>query len=258
MDKKITLESLAGYNILYMPFQIMVSPETAEVLKQYVANGGWLVADAKSAIMDELDFGYDINPGAGLDTVFGATREDFINHNGNFDIQMNHNEYVPDLKDYKGAFYKDFLTVYKDVEVLASFTEDGSPALVANKYGKGVAVLSAVPLGGSYIQGLDGNAKIITSLAKKVDADFGINTSDNDNVMVRLHRVDNGLLVYVINAGAKDYKGNISFENILSEKFRDTAINIVDNREVKVDSDSDRVKFNIELAPYRTAVLLLK
>jgi len=256
MDKKITLESLANYKILYLPFQIMVSPETAKVLKQYVANGGCLVADAKSAIMDEHDFGYDINPGAGLDKVFGAAREDFINHNGNFDIEMNNNEYVSDIRNYKGSFYKDFLTAYKGAEVLATFKDDGSPALVANKYGKGLAVLSAVPLGGSYLQGLNGNAKIITSLAKKVNANFNIKTLPK-NVVVRLHRVDDGLLVYVINAGDKYFKGNISFENILSKKFN-SATNVIDDSNVNIGSDNNTVNFNLELAPYRTAVVLIK
>jgi beta-galactosidase len=234
----------------------MVSPKTAEILKQFIANGGWLVADAKSAIMDEHDFGYDINPGAGLDKVFGATREDFINHNGNFDIKMNNNEFVTNVKNYKGSFYKDFLTTYKGAEVLATFKDDGSPALVANKYGEGLAILSAVPLGGSYLQGLNGNAKIITSLAKKVNANFNIKNLPN-NVVVRLHRVDDGLLVYVINAGDKDFKGNISFENILSKKFNN-AINIIDNSNVKIGSDANTVNFNLELAPHRTAAVLIK
>jgi beta-galactosidase len=234
----------------------MVSPKTAEILKQYVANGGWLIADAKSAIMDEHDFGYDVNPGAGLDKVFGATREDFINYNGNFDIEMINNEYIADVKNYKGAFYKDFLTVYKGAKVLASFKDDSSPALVVNKYGKGLAVLSAVPLGGSYIHELGGNANIITSLAKKANAGFDIKVADNKKVVVKLHRVNDGLLVYVINAGDKDFKGSISFENILSEKLN-SAINIIDDSDVKVDSDTNTVKFNIELASYRTAVVLI-
>ncbi len=257
IDKEVTLESISDYKILYLPFQIMVSPKTAGILKQYVANGGWLVADAKSVIMDEHDFGYDVNPGAGLDKVFGATREDFINYNGNFDIEMTNNEYVADVKNYKGAFYKDFLTVYKGAEVLASFKNDSSPALVANKYGKGLAVLSAVPLGGSYIQELGGNAGIITSLAKKANAGFDIKISANNEVVVKLHRVDDGLLVYVINTGDKDFKGNISFENILSEKLN-SAINIIDDSDVKVDSDTKTVRFNIELASCRTAVVLIK
>jgi hypothetical protein len=76
-------------------------------------------------------------------------------------------------------------------------------------------------------------------------------------VVVRLHRVDDGLLVYVINAGGKDFKGNISFENILSKKFNSTT-NIIDGSNVKIDSDPYTVNFNIELASYRTAVVLIK
>ncbi len=256
IDKEVSLESISDYKILYLPFQIMVSPKIAEILKQYVANGGWLIADAKSIIMDEHDFGYDVNPGAGLDKVFGATREDFINRRDNFDIEMTNNKYVTGVKNYKSAFYKDFLTVYKGAEVLAKFKDDGYPALVVNKYGKGLAVLSAVPLGGSYMHDLSGNADIIISLAKKANADFDIKITNNNKIVVKLHKVDDGMLVYVINTGDKNYKGNISFDNILSKKL-DHAINIIDDSDVKVDSNNKSVRFNIELAPYRTAVVLI-
>jgi hypothetical protein len=48
------------------------------MLKEYVANGGCLIADCMTASLDELDFAWTTQPGAGLDEVFGARRLDWV------------------------------------------------------------------------------------------------------------------------------------------------------------------------------------
>lgn len=261
-DRGLSLEDISDYKILYLPFQIMLSQEAAEVLEQYVFNGGWLVADAKTALMDDRDFGYEVSPGAGLDKVFGAYREDFIGKNGSFDVRFCKNEILDKSEfkkdSFKGMFYKDYLTTYEGTQTIATFTEDNMPALTVNKYGKGYAVLSAVPLGGSYINGMEGSGKIITDLALKAGADFNVSFSENyTHLTVKLHTIDRNVLAYVINTGDKDFIGNVNFQNILS-KHLNSATDIISGSEVMVDSNTNSIKLNIELASHKTAVVLIK
>jgi len=261
-DKEVTIESISDYKILYMPFQIMVSPQVAEVLKQYVANGGWLVADAKAAIMDELDFGYEVSPGAGLEKIFGAYREDFFNKDGNFDVKISSNNLLDksefENESFKGMFYKDYLTTLKGAKTIATFTEDSMPAITTNEYGKGKAILCAVPLGGSYLNGLKGSGKIISDLALKSDADFGITLSENNaNVNVKLHTVYGNILAYIINTGDEDFSGEISFQNILSKKVNN-AVDIVYGNEIKISSDKENIKVSVNTKSHRASVLLIK
>jgi beta-galactosidase len=259
-DRGLSLDDIADYKILYLPFQIMLSPEAAKVLEQYVYQGGWLVADAKTALMDDRDFGYEINPGAGLDKVFGAFREDFVGQNGSFDIRFSENEILAksNYKSYKGVFYKDYLTTYEGTQTIATFTDDNMPALTVNKYGKGYAILSAVPLGGSYLNGMEGPGKIITDLALKAEADFDVSCSTSSTqIIVKLHTIDDKVLAYLINTGDRDFAGNVSFQNILSEEMN-SATDIISESEVKVDSNIESIKLNVELASHKTAVILIK
>jgi len=261
-DKEVTLESISGYKILYMPFQIMVSPQIAKVLKQYVANGGWLVADAKTAILDELDFGYGINPGAGLDKIFGAYREDFFNKDGNYKIKISSNDFLDksefENESFKGMFYKDFLTTYKGTKTIATFIEDNMPALTVNEYGKGKAILSAVPLGGSYLNSLKSCGKIIIDLALKAEADFNISLSKNDTqVSVKLHQLNNNLIIYLVNTSKEDFKGTVSFQNIFSKKYSD-AKDIIIEKKVSMKADSQNIKLDVNIASHRAKIILIE
>ena len=89
MDRGLDLQALKQYKIIYLPFQIIMRREIADVLKAFVRQGGWVVADARTATLDELDFAYQTSPGAGLDELFGATRPDWIGQKQNFTIRMN-------------------------------------------------------------------------------------------------------------------------------------------------------------------------
>jgi len=52
------------------------------MLKEYVRQDGWVVADARTGSIDEFDFAYRISPGAGLEELFNATRNDWIGKKG--------------------------------------------------------------------------------------------------------------------------------------------------------------------------------
>ena len=168
MDRGLDLQALKQYKIIYLPFQIIMRREIADVLKAFVRQGGWVVADARTATLDELDFAYQTSPGAGLDELFGATRPDWIGQKQNFKIRMNAENGQPAL-EFEGKYFRDKLHPIEKAKVLGSFTDNGEPAVIQNQYGRGMAILSAVPLGASFYDA-PGNAvnQLLINFASRI------------------------------------------------------------------------------------------
>jgi beta-galactosidase len=62
--------------LLYLPFPVMLSQETADRLRDWVARGGTLVAEGCLGYWDERGRVGTVQPNLGLDEVFGARESD--------------------------------------------------------------------------------------------------------------------------------------------------------------------------------------
>ncbi len=230
MDRGLTLETLKKYKILFLPFQIVMRQNIADLLKEYVKQGGWVVADARTATLNELDFAYKISPGSGLDTLFGADRPDWKGHKTFYKIQMN-DEIDNKRIEFEGKYFRDQLQLKNNVKVLGEFEDTKEPAVIENKYGNGTAVLSAVPLGASYYDN-PGNPvnKLIINFTKDagVAPDAKFVSKENAFLNIKVHTSNTGLIIYIINSDSVSKKGLIeintnssiirSLKNILTEK----------------------------------------
>lgn len=257
-DMTVTLDMLKKYKILYLPYQLVIRQNIADLLKQYVAYGGTVVADARTAIMDELDFGYELNPGAGLDELFAARRLDLFAANKAFDVQLISNINSSDLQKgfvYQGFYFHEILEVNKEAEILGVFSDSKGPALVYNQYGKGNAYLSAVPLGGSHYKNTASTGKMISGLALKAGviptAQF---SAKSDGLTVKVHTINNNeMLVYVVNTSDETYLGDISIQN--SKTTYKSVKNLIDEQHINFAVENNSIIFNIELTAKKTAVL---
>lgn len=137
---------LSPYKILYLPYPVMLSKEVAEGVKRYIENGGAAVAEARLAWNDERGFASDTVPGFGLDRVFGA-REKVIRPSGRPEIRLEPSTGLTGMRPQGEAFEED-LEPLAGGRVLARF-DNGEPAIVENRYGKGRAIMvgSFVALG---------------------------------------------------------------------------------------------------------------
>ncbi len=257
-DMSVTPEMLKKYKILYLPYQLVIRQNIADMLKQYVANGGTVVADARTAIMDELDFGYELNPGAGLDELFAARRLDLFAAQKSFDVELTSNIDTKNLQKgfvYQGLYFHENLEVKEGGKILAVFTDTNEPALVYNKYGKGNAYLSAVPLGGSNYKNNESTGELISGLALKAGVNpTAILGEKSKGLTVKVHTTkNNGLLVYVVNTSDEIYAGDVLVANSL-ETYK-SAINLLDDQAVKFEMKDKCVKFNVALGAKKTAVM---
>ncbi len=216
-DLDLTPEKLKPYKIIYLPFQIVMRKNVAGILKKYVQEGGTIVADTGTSSADENDFGYAINPGAGLTELFGVIRLDHTGVDGSYKVTVTDNSVFEGVKkgeSFRGIFFKEQWKLLNGAVPIAEY-EDGTPAMVINKYGKGKAILSGVPLGASYLEDSNNNVnKIIAGAALNSGAagDVSIFPDDMNEVNLYLHRSGNTSYIYLINSSENNFTGKLSFK----------------------------------------------
>jgi len=225
MDRGIDLKTLESYKIVYLPFQIVMRSEMADVLKKYVEGGGVVVADARTATIDELDFAYKVSPGAGLDQLFGAERLDWVGQKDYYPVTMNKSGNNT-AYNFEGKYFEEKLRLHDNVKVLGTFSNTSEPAVIENRVGKGRAILSAVPLGGSYFTKPGNNVnKLLLNFAREagVTPEARFISPDGSFLNLKVHTLNNQFVVYVINDEDKPKSGTleVNIGNLAVKQVKD-------------------------------------
>ncbi len=254
-DRSIDLNTLKSYKILFLPFQIVMRRSVAKLLKEYVEQGGIIVADARTAAIDEQDFAYKVSPGADLDSVFGAVRLDWMAGNSFYKIKMN-----KDFKsiEFEGKYFRDRLKINPQTKVIGVFVDNNEPAIIENNYGKGKAILSAVPLGASYFNKSDNRVnKLIIDLIKSAgvnpDASF---ISKDGFINLKLHKLDNDYILYAINSENKIKNGFIKLKT--ADKKIKSVTDIISNNEMNFTQRQTNLSVRAEFNKHQVMVFYIK
>ncbi len=258
MDRHLDAEALKPYRIVYLPFQIVMRRDVAVILKDYVRQGGCVVADARTATLDELDVAYETSPGAGLDELFGAARPDWTAGKTSFNVSMSGREGQPAFS-FEGRYFKDRLLPFGTVEVLGSFAGTDEPAVIRNRYGKGTAILSAVPLGATFYDRPEGRAKkVLLEFAREAgvvpDALFA--SRDGGFVNLKVHTLDNGYVVYLINDENRSKSG--SLEVTVGERSIGSVKNILRSGKVSFVQKGGTIAIPLSVGPKQVMVFLVQ
>jgi beta-galactosidase len=145
----------ARYKAVFLGYPVMLSHAVAGALRDYVANGGTLISEARPAWNDERGVANERIPGAGLDAVFGA-REALVDAPSPIAMRM-----ASDLpaalapiagRIVPGLVYAEHLTPAPGARTLATWSPSGGAALVSNTYGKGQAILIGSFVSAAYDQ----------------------------------------------------------------------------------------------------------
>jgi beta-galactosidase len=149
------------YRLLILPYPIMFTQKAADGVRAYVEAGGHVVCEARPAWNDASGSAAPIVPGMGLAEVFGV-REGRIQMSDAVAMRVADDAHpaVAGLsgKALKGAY---FAASWRAIEgatpqVLARLN-DGTPAIVANAYGRGEGILIGSFLGLGTHPALDAN-----------------------------------------------------------------------------------------------------
>jgi beta-galactosidase len=159
-------DHLNQYKILFLPYPVMLSQSIAGEVKQYIAQGGTAVAEARLAWNNARGYASSVIPGFGLDQVFGAHEKRIVPEaEPRLVIQPG----LPGLAagdSVAASAFEEDLQPLGGAHVLARFP-DGEPAIVENRYGRGSAILIGSFAGLAYQrQHAAGTQKLLLSLAR--------------------------------------------------------------------------------------------
>lgn len=256
-DLGVTAEQLRRYKILFLPFQVVMRREVAALLADYVRQGGWLVADARTATLDELDLAFRVSPGAGLDELFGADRADWTGQRADFAVRLD--PALPGAPaEFSGRFFREQLRVHAGAQVIGAFADDGEPAVVLNRVGAGATVLAAVPLGASYHANAENpvNRFILACCAAAgVRAPATFVSASGAQPSIRVHRRGADRVIYVINPLDTPLAGELEFATGAADAAALRATDIVAGKDQPLSASGGRLRTPLALDPYGVAVL---
>lgn len=139
MRKCSKVEDFAKYELLVYPHASILTKETADLLKAYVAQGGTLIMGARTGYKDEFGRCYPMEMPGLVKDLFGIAVHDF----SLLSFKDADQKAVWDGEEIDAIVFNDILTpINENVQVLAEFKGnyyDGKPAFTVNSYGKGEA-----------------------------------------------------------------------------------------------------------------------
>jgi beta-galactosidase len=189
----VHIDHIGEYPAVYLPYPLMLKPETARKLIGYVEGGGRLIGEGLPAYFGAGGKVGTVQPNLGLDRLFGA-RESYV-------------EFTPDLLEnltlqVRGARINGryFLQEYEPAGGAAVGTYDnGRIAAVENRYGKGRTLLIGTFPGAGYYRHHSPQSKAFfldllqwAGIARQV-------SSSDAGVRARLHTGTGGTYLWVVN-----------------------------------------------------------
>lgn len=195
----VHIDDIAGYDLLYLPIPVMLSAQTVERLRTWVAAGGTLIAEGCPAYFGDRGHVGTIQPNYGLDELFGA-RESYVEFTPDLltDLRLN----VRGTSVWGGIFMQAYTPT---TGTAVGWYEDGRVAAVENRFGKGRTLLIGTMLGAGRAAHPDAGFR--PALSAPFFADllaFGgqaqhVQCSD-PRVKARLHAGAGGTYLWVANA----------------------------------------------------------
>jgi hypothetical protein len=185
----------------------MLSKQVADAVKEYVAEGGTAVADARLAWNDARGYASPVIAGFGLDQVFGG-REASIHPETEPHMILQPSANLPSLKSgdsIDGAAFAEELEPYSGASILARFS-NGEPAVLENSFGRGKAILIGSFVGLAYQHTQDPlTGEFLRSLANAagVTPEVRVSGSGTSQVEIRCLTSANQQFVFVFNHAAR-------------------------------------------------------
>ncbi|MEI7729382.1 MAG: beta-galactosidase [Verrucomicrobiota bacterium] len=135
-------DDLSQYRLVIAPSLALLSSQEAQRLREYVQNGGTLVATCNTALLDENHIAPDNCYPHGLQDVFGVEIQEFDTLAPNEENHLSFRSGFPSTHLHPARLWCDLLEPM-GCQVMATYAKDfyaGKPALTMNEFGLGRAV----------------------------------------------------------------------------------------------------------------------
>jgi beta-galactosidase len=242
----VSVDDLALYKIVYLPYPVMLKKETVSKLRSYVEGGGVLISEGLPAYFGDGGHAGPTQPNLGLDQLFGA-REKYV-------------EFTPDLLDgltldvsghrINGRY---FLQEYETSGGQAvGHYRNGHVAAIDNHVGKGRTLLiGTFPGAGYYLHHSPDAKAFFAELLKLANVEQRIRT-ENYDTQARLHTGPGGTYLWITNPTRSTKTATVSINE--HEPSFHTADDVWENNSVSLNGRQIRVT----LPPRDGAVIALK
>ena len=250
---------LDQYKILFLPYPVMLSESVGAAVKQYVADGGTVVAEARLAWNDERGFASPVIPGFGLDQVFGA-REQVIRPRDETHLLIQDGAGLSGFKAgdaVAAAAFEEDLEPLAGGRVLARFP-DRKAAIVETSYGKGRAILIGSFAGLAYQRKHDATtARFLVSLAQAagVEPQVQVSGAGASDLEVRRLVSRDRQFVFVFNHGSETADASISLRLPWRAK---EGLDVVPNQDVPIGESGEATVVRKKLEPDAIWVIRLQ
>lgn len=193
---------LLGYKLLLLPYSVSVTGELAKQIAEFVEAGGRVISDGLCGYFTDRCWGAEVCPGGGLEQVFGLhVKSDYET--------INEANILCAGKTYTNVakVIAEKIVVHDGASVGGTF-ENGTPALVANTYGKGKTVYTGTFFFANamwnYTDCTNRLFQEMLGMAGYQSEISLIGPTDVENVEVRLLEDSKGTLVFLINHENKE------------------------------------------------------
>jgi beta-galactosidase len=241
----VSLDDLAKYKVVYLPYPVMLKKESVKKLRAYVEAGGTLISEGLPAYFGDQGRAGATQPNLGLDQFFGA-REHYV-------------EFTPDLLDkltlevnghqVNGRY---FLQEYAAAggKVVGHY-QNGHIAAVENQVGKGRTLLIGTFPGAGYALHHSPDAKaFFAELLKLANVQPQIH-NNNSETQARLHMGPGGNYLWITNPTRSTKAATVSIDE-QGPQFQNVS-DVWENNAVAVNGRS----LTATLAPRDGVVILL-
>ena len=242
------IHQIKDYPVIYLPFPLMIEQESAQALIDYVRHGGHVISEACPALFGNGGYAQAINPGYGLNEVFGICAE-----SGPESIRNHAPAIVWGDQQIACAVHRQKLTP-TSAAALAQYADDG-PAVTDNRFGEGTAVLVGTYPGLCYEWGSAAAGQMIIDLAERLGIRPRAFASDPD-IRVRLHSCGDELLVFVVNLSLESKHVEITFSEQIDAEHATYLLSAgplrTESRSILMDVDGrDARLLRLPVAPVR-------
>jgi len=243
-------DHLTPYKILFLPYPVMLAESAAAAVKEYVAQGGTVVAEARLAWNDERGFASPVIPGFGLDQVFGA-REMLIRPEPEPRLIIQPSTDLPGInagESIVAAAFEEDLVPLTGSRVLARFPGGGA-AMVENTYGRGKTVLVGSFPGLAYQRKHDPSTRqLFLSLAEAAGVTPEVEVSGPGTSQLEVRRLvsSHEQFICVFTHSSDPAQATVSLR--LPWKVKE-ASDVVTKQDVPVQSEGEATVLHKDLAP---------
>jgi beta-galactosidase len=238
---------LSQYKLVIFPYPLMIPEASAKVLRDYVQNGGTLLAEARLAWNNEKGYASERIPGLGLAEVMGAREVEIETASGGRTSIRWTGADLPGVTEgtvLPARWYKETLrAVGPNAKVVARF-EDGSAAAVMSAFGRGRTLML-----GSYVSASAQSTptpeaeRFFRGVLQWAGVQFPVTVSGSP-VEVRYTESGSHMLLFVFNHSNQPAASDVSFVRPAGNY---TAMGMTSPREVPVPLSGNALTMHLEL-----------